>query len=102
MAKGTHTHQKLYSLHTVRERERGTDKRDRQKQRERIYIDVFVLYIFLKANFLRFRPTLCVLSKTANLLRATQTADKPDDLFPSGAEDKKKIVFKFSLDGSGI
>lgn len=52
---------------------------------------------FLKANFLRLRPTLCVLSKTANLLRATQTADKPDDLFPSGAEYKKKLCLSSHL-----
>lgn len=103
MAKGTHTHQKLYSLHTKREREREEQTRGTDRNREREYILMYLYStFFLKANFLRFRPTLCVLSKTANLLRATQTADKPDDLFPSGAEDKKKIVFKFSLDGSGI
>lgn len=34
--------------------------------------------------------TECIRSKTANLFLATQTAVKPEDLFPSGAEIKKK------------
>lgn len=33
--------------------------------------------------------TECIRSKTANLFLATQTAVKPEDLFPSGAEIKK-------------
>lgn len=97
----THIKNSIHCIQWEREREGQTRGTDRNRERE--YILMYLYYtFFLKANFLRFRPTLCVLSKTANLLRATQTADKPDDLFPSGAEDKKKIVFKFSLDGSGI
>ena len=36
--------------------------------------------------------TLCVLSKTANLLRATHTAVNPDALLPSDTETEHKHV----------
>ncbi len=36
--------------------------------------------------------TECIRSRTANLFLATQTAVRPDDLFPSGAEKKVDSV----------
>lgn len=58
-----------------------------------IFKHTYKIYFLFYCKFPKnIRPTLCVLSKTANLLRATQTADKPDDLFPSGAEDKQNNV----------
>ncbi len=54
------------------------------------------MFLLFKIISILSRPvnglTECIRSRTANLFLATQTAVRPEDLFPSGAEKERFCV----------